>query len=320
MLEILGIALGVGCIVWGAERFTEHLAGAAKGLGVSTFALALLLAGAEPEELATTVTASLRGAPAISFGDVIGANLAVCLVALAVGAILTPLPFGPRVRRYAWLGLPLGIATAVVAWDGSVDRVEGAVLVGLYVAYVAMIWIRERQPPALGPLGEGDADVLDLIGHDAATSERPRIGEVAWVFAGVGGMVAGAWLLVESVRSLTDVEATQTTLALTVVGFATAFELVVLAWSAARRGITEAVVAAVVGSFAYNATMSLGAAALARPLHIDDPSALRVPLLAMVLALGVIVVLARRFGVLDRRHGALLLALYPVFVLFVVLR
>jgi hypothetical protein len=39
---------------------------------------------------------------------------------------------------------------------------------------------------------------------------------------------------------------------LTLVGFAIAFELVVLAWSAARRGITEAVV----GSYAYNDTRS----------------------------------------------------------------
>ena len=33
----------------------EHLAGASARLGVSTFALALLLAGAQPEELATAV-------------------------------------------------------------------------------------------------------------------------------------------------------------------------------------------------------------------------------------------------------------------------
>ena len=33
-----------------------------------------------------------------------------------------------------------------------------------------------------------------------------------------------------------------------------------LAWSSARRGISDAVVAAVIGSFAYNATMTLGAA------------------------------------------------------------
>ena len=38
----------------------EHLADASARLGVSTFALALLLAGAEPEDLATAVTLSVR--------------------------------------------------------------------------------------------------------------------------------------------------------------------------------------------------------------------------------------------------------------------
>lgn len=79
-------AAGVGLIVWGAETFAEHLAAASVRLGASAFGLAVLLAGAEPEELATVVTASLRGAPGIAVGDVIGANVAICLVALGLGA------------------------------------------------------------------------------------------------------------------------------------------------------------------------------------------------------------------------------------------
>ena len=54
------IIVGVVLIVWGAEAFAEHLGAAAVRLRMSAFALALLLAGAEPEELATAVTASLR--------------------------------------------------------------------------------------------------------------------------------------------------------------------------------------------------------------------------------------------------------------------
>jgi cation:H+ antiporter len=50
--------------VWGAETFAEHLAGASARLGVSAFALAILLAGAEPEEVGTSVTECLRLAPA----------------------------------------------------------------------------------------------------------------------------------------------------------------------------------------------------------------------------------------------------------------
>jgi cation:H+ antiporter len=109
--------------------------------------LALLLAGAEPEELATAVTASIRKLPAIALGDVVGANLTICLVALGIGAVLAPLPFGRRVLRYALFGLPLGAIGTWFAWDGVVTRIEGAVLIFLYLAYVAAIWNFERKPP-----------------------------------------------------------------------------------------------------------------------------------------------------------------------------
>ena len=111
---LLVVIVGVGLIVWGAETFAEHLAAASVRLGVSAFALALLLAGAEPEELATSVTASLRDVPAIAFGDVIGASVAICLVAVGVCAAVAPLPFGGRVRRYAVSGLPLPMFIAGV--------------------------------------------------------------------------------------------------------------------------------------------------------------------------------------------------------------
>ena len=126
-------------------------------------------------------------------------------------------------------------------------------------------------------------------------------------------MAVGALALVEGVRNLSGVEATQTKLGLTVVGFSTAFELVVLAWSSARRGISEAVVAAVVGSYAYNATMTLGAGALARPLHIADASSLHFGWIAMLVAL-ISVLIAARGGTIGRSRGIALLLMYPVFV------
>lgn len=306
LVDVLALVGGVAVIVWGAETFAEHLAAASARLGVTTFALALLLAGAEPEELATAVAASVRDSPAIAFGDVIGANTAICLVALGVGAALAPLPFGPSVRRYALFGLPVGAVAVAIMWDGSAGRVEGAVLVGLYVAYVAAIWVRERRPPALGETAELD--------EERAISGR--VGrELVLVIAGVAAMVVGATLLVEGVRGLASADDSQARLSLTVVGFATAFELVVLAWSASRRGISDAVVAAVVGSFAYNATMTLGVAALVSPLQISDVDTIRAPAVFMLAALALPIVFGVRRGQLGRRAGAFLLAGYPGFVL-----
>ncbi len=126
-LWLLAFTVGTAAIVWGAEAFAEHLGQASVQLCVSSFALALLLAGAEPEELATVIAASLRGSSGIALGDVIGANVTICLVALGVGAMIAPLPFRAAVMRYALLGLPLGAIGAWFAWDGQVSRWEGAI-------------------------------------------------------------------------------------------------------------------------------------------------------------------------------------------------
>lgn len=314
MISVVGWLLvafaGVACIVWGAETFAEHLSVASVRLGVSSFALALLLAGAEPEELATAVTASLRDAPAIAFGDVIGANVAICLVAVGVGAVIAPLPFSTRVRRYAFAGLPLGALAAAFAWDGTVSRVEGALLVAAYLVFIAVIWIIERQPPALG-------ETAELEEAEEGEQAQGRVGrELLLVLAGVAAMAVGAIALVEGIRRISGVEATQTKLGLTVVGFATAFELVVLAWSSARRGISEAVVAAVIGSFAYNATMTLGAGALARPLTLLDAASLHLPWLLMLASLAGVLI-AGASGRITRSAGVALLVAYPVFIVAV---
>jgi cation:H+ antiporter len=315
ILWILAFLIGVAVIVWGAETFAEHLGAASVGLGVSTFALALLLAGAEPEELATVVAAALRDAPGLALGDVIGANVAICLVALGVGAVIAPLPFRRAVMRYALLGLPLGAIGGWIIWDGVVTRREGALLILLYALYVAVIWILERHPPALGEVHE-----LEEARAKAAAGApgRRRVGrELGLVLAGVVAMAGGASLLVEAVRRMTNLESTQTVLGLTLVGFATAFELVVLAWSASRRGASEAVVAGVVGSFAYNVTMTLGAGALARRLVIIDAASLHLPWLAMLAALALVILLAAPAGRLARPAGMILLAAYALFLLAV---
>ena len=309
------IVIGVVLIVWGAETFAEHLGAAAVRLRVSSFALALLLAGAEPEELATAVAASLRDAPAIAFGDVVGANIAICLVALGVGAWIAPLPFSKRVMRYALFSLPIGVVATGFIWDGEINRPEGLLLIGLYVLYVAVIWWVERKPPALGETGEL-AEAAEELASEQAKGSQHRVGkDLLLVFAGFAAMIVGSVLLVEAVRQISQVEATQTKLALSLVGFATAFELVILAWSTARRGATEAAVAGVVGSFAYNVTMTLGAAAIARSLKIVDASLLHFPLIVMLGSLALVIVLASFKGYLHKTASIILLSAYPLFLI-----
>jgi cation:H+ antiporter len=214
------------------------------------------------------------------------------------------------------LGLPLGAISAWFAWDGNVTRTEGAVLVLLYFAYVAMIWIIERKPPTLGETEEIEEAV------EAVRADHPkRLGpEILLVLAGIAAMAIGSMVLVEGTRRLAPTESGQATLGLTLVGFATGFELVVLAWSTARRGASEAAIAAVVGSFAYNTTMTLGAAAVIHPLALHQAVQMHVPFVLMLASLGLVIALALRRRELGRSIGATLLVSYGMFVCYVLLR
>ncbi|GAB4323982.1 MAG: hypothetical protein Kow0010_05700 [Dehalococcoidia bacterium] len=313
VLLLVGFLTGAGLIVAGAELFAAHLSRAAARLGTSTFALGILLAGTEPEELATVVFASARDAPGIALGDVVGANVALSLVAVGVAALVTPLRFDRRLYVYSLAGVPLGVLAVALVWDGRVDRASGALLISLYAAYVTFVWRADRGVPALGEVGE--------LAEARAELPRGRIGsELLLAITGVALLAGGSVLIVESVRELAGVQATEVRLGLTLVGFATTFELVVLAWSAARRRTVETAMAGVVGSFAYNATMTLGAGAFVRPLQLDEASALRGPLALMPVAFLIPIALALAGSGIGRYHGLALIVLYGLFVLYVFAR
>lgn len=65
--------------------------------------------------------------------------------------------------------------------------------------------------------------------------------------------------------------------------------------------------------------MTLGAAAVVRPLRITDGTLLHAPMLAMIAALVVVLTLSTRRRTLHRTHGFALLAAYSAFMALAVL-
>lgn len=128
-------------------------------------------------------------------------------------------------------------------------------------------------------------------------------------------MAAGGWVVVEGALRLVDaLDVDQTAVGLTVVALATTLEFVALLWSTARRGTSEIAVAGIIGSVLYNATVSLGAAAVVRPLPTGGAAS--AALLAPLLVAGLLVV-ARRRGSLGRPAGLLLALAYVTYVVVV---
>jgi cation:H+ antiporter len=200
------------------------------------------------------------------------------------------------------------VLALVALLDGRVGRIEGGLLVAAYVVMVAVVWWREREPPALGELAElTDGDDDDGGARSPAVSLLVALVGVALMVVGGDLAVRGAERVVESLGR------SDSAVGLTILALATTAELFALVLAAVRHDVPEIAVAGVVGSAAYNATATLGAAALARPLATDG---VLVPAMLGV-ALPLVLLLVTRRGSLNRLAGALLAASYLAYVVAV---
>lgn len=302
---MLGFLLLVGSaalLVAGSELFAEHAVGAGRRLGVTTVAVGVLVAGAEPEELVTALFATLRDRPGIAAGDALGANVTMLTLVIGLAALARPLPLAGAVRTYALGATVAGGLAALFLRDGDVTRSEGLVLVVVYLALVVAVWRRERRPPAVGELAE------TLEEHQPEEPMRALV----LVGVGVGLMTLGGRLAVGGAERIVDaLAAADSAVGLTFVALATTAELFALVWSAARRELHELAVAGVLGSAVYNATATLGVAAVARPLATGGVGGAAVVGAALPLALWF---LGAGVGRVGRLGGTALLLGYAAYV------
>ena len=315
------VGLGVGLLVvaaallvGGAELFVENLAGAAARLRLSVVAVAVLLAGAEPEEALTSALASADGRPALAVGDALGANITVLTLALGLAAVVAPVPVGRRVRRYAVMSSVAGVLALLVLGDGHASRAEGVGLLAAYAVLVGVVWWREHEPPAIGELAElnDDDDDDDEDEDEDEESGDPGGSPGVALAKALGGLVlmtgGGVAAVVGAERVVAGSGLGDSAVGLTLLALATSAEMLALVAAARRHAVAEIAVAGAVGAATYNATVTLGIAPLVRPLSVHGFVGPAV--LAAVLPL--LVVLLARGGRLTRPGGVVLLVVYAV--------
>ena len=314
MLGLLALTAAAVLLAVGAELFVENVAGAARRLGLTVLAVGVLLAGAEPEEALTGVLASAQGRPGLAAGDAIGANVTMLTAALGLAALARPLPVGRRVRQYAVGSALAGLAALTTLADGSVSRWEGGALLLGYAGLVAVVWWREREPPAIGELAEIDEDGNDDLDEPVERATRSLLLAVL----GIVVMTLGGAMAVEGATRVVDSFGIgDEAVGLTALALATTAELFALVWAALRRDVLEVAVAGVVGSAAYNATVSLGLAAVVRPLDLTGMRAGLLAGAAVAAGLPLLVVALARAGHLPRAAGGVLVLAYLAYLVAV---
>ena len=139
------MALGLIGLPFGASLLIDGAISIAGIFGVSEAAIGLTLvaAGTSLPELATTFIAAIRRHSDVVLGNVIGSNIFNLLAIIGFSSFLGTIPIEPSFLRFnLWVMLAASLALAPFALAGyRISRMTGAVLVTLYLAYVAIVLV-----------------------------------------------------------------------------------------------------------------------------------------------------------------------------------
>lgn len=140
----LWVLLGLAGLIIGGDRFVAGASAIASALGVSdaVIGLTIVAAGTSLPELATSITAALKGQSGIAIGNVIGSNIFNIFLVLGVAGTIRPLPFG----NIGNLDLLTLTGACVLFWifgwvfkKRTITRLEGVIMAACYVAYITVL-------------------------------------------------------------------------------------------------------------------------------------------------------------------------------------
>ncbi len=143
-LDVLKVVFGIVCVIIGAEFmisgavfYMGHFGLSEGVIGLSIIALATSL-----PELATSSMASRRGEFDISVGNILGANILNILLVVGICALILPLKVSWEIFIDMFMMMAVGLFIAFVVYTGSrISRLEGFIMVVVYVGYIAYLYI-----------------------------------------------------------------------------------------------------------------------------------------------------------------------------------
>lgn len=149
------VVIGLGMLVLGADWMVTSAVAVATWLGIDELVIGLTVVavGTSLPELATSVTAAIKGERDIAVGNVVGSNIFNLMSVLGLSAIIVPvgIPVSDAAINF---DIPVMIAVALAAFPifltgGQIFRWEGFIFVGYYVAYTAYLVLNATSHNAL---------------------------------------------------------------------------------------------------------------------------------------------------------------------------
>ena len=253
-IQILILLAGLALIVFGADILVDGASAIARKSGVSEFVIGLTIVGfgTSCPELVVSLTGAIQGNADISVGNVIGSNIFNTLLILGMTAVIAPVAVTrSNSRRDIPIALLVTFLFVAFALTGdSITRVEGAVFLAVFVAY--MIYCFKSDRPAE---------------EEAPQKERSIWLAILLVLGGLAGLVFGGNLFVNNATAIARaLGVSDKFIAITLLAGGTSLPELATCIVAAAKKKDQLALGNVLGSNVFNILLILGTSAVVTPL------------------------------------------------------
>lgn len=263
ILSILALGAGFLLLIKGADGFVTGASGVASRLGISPLVVGLTVValGTSAPEAAISIVSATQAADGMTIANVFGSNIVNTLAILGITALIAEIPIR-RATFVAELPFVLGVTALLLALclhDGSLDRIDACVLLGLLAAYLFYV-VRTARKGA-------SSEVVQTTPEKSATPARLA----ALIVVGAVAIFVGGQLVVNSATDLARAMGmSDRIIGLTIVSLGTSLPELVTSVSAARRGQTDIAIGNVVGSSILNVLFVLGVSGAITPIPFAE--------------------------------------------------
>ncbi len=309
---ILILILGLAMILGGANYLTDGSAAVARRFNVSGFVIGLTVValGTSMPEMVVSIVSALKGSSDIAIGNVVGSNSFNTLIIVGICAVVKPLVL---TQRNVFRDIPMGIVAsailAVMAWSGVLSRIEGVIMLILYIGMIVYS-IRNARP-----------SVEEQAVEQELEQSEPMAVWLSWVMI-VGGLVSliyGGTLFIDSAVKLAEMNNIPSNIiAITLVAGGTSLPEFAASLVSLIKGKSDMALGNIIGSNIANILLVLGAGSSLIPLTMGG-----ITMVDIFVVLGSSVFLfvtAFTLGrnKIDRSEGAIMVLAYVGYIYYAV--
>ena len=307
VLPYILLIVGFVLLVKGADFFVDGASSIAAKLKVPSLIIGLTVVsmGTSLPEAAVSISASLKGSNAISLGNVIGSNIFNLLMVVGISSVILPIVTDKDILKR---DMPVNIASTIILLvmllDGTLGRIEAAILLLLLIAYILFL-------------------IRSALKNRAEEEEESNV--LSWTksliftVAGAAAIIFGGNVVVNNAKIIAmNLGMGETLVGLTIVAIGTSLPELVTSIIAAKKGDSGIAMGNAVGSCIFNILFILGMAGVIQPMTADSAFFIDTGILIGVSLIMLLFAFTKKKT--DRVEGAISVLIYIAYTAYIIMR